>query len=194
MPRTKVKGNKEERNKKVSRKEKGKIENVNQPTNTTTNTNQEYQEEHCNPELMIHKILRQMDDIHQPIHSQSTHFEIYLFIFLIAHLVIQNYNIYRMVCYLIILYRHLLFLPFIYQNFYNYNFYLFLLTVLILSKDLLEKYLHQMRRDNPFFTSAAPQLFFTVLIMIFITVNGVYFILQLFLEHSFQSFMYLIYP
>lgn len=51
-----------------------------------------------NPESSIHNVIQHMDEIHQPIKRQSIHFEFALFVYLIAHLLVQNYNIYRVVC------------------------------------------------------------------------------------------------
>ena len=49
------------------------------------------------PDSTIQQILQHMDEIHQPSQSWSSHFEVGLFMYLITHLLIQNYNIYRVV-------------------------------------------------------------------------------------------------
>lgn len=42
-------------------------------------------------------VLKQIDSIHAPIKNQMIRFETFLFIYLIVHLLMQNYNIYQIV-------------------------------------------------------------------------------------------------
>lgn len=58
----------------------------------------EYESIGFNPESSIHHVIQHIDSIHQPIKRQSIQFEFALFVYLLGHLLIQNYNIYRIVC------------------------------------------------------------------------------------------------
>ena len=67
------------------------------------------------------------------------------------------------------------------------------LTVIILSKRFLLKYLEQIRRDNPLYTSG-PHIILNLIIIVVVTLNAVYLVTKLFVRHSFQNFMFLFYP
>eukprot|EP01095_Lingulamoeba_sp_RSL-Kostka_P009154 TRINITY_DN3138_c0_g1_i1.p1 TRINITY_DN3138_c0_g1~~TRINITY_DN3138_c0_g1_i1.p1 ORF type:complete len:583 (-),score=55.16 TRINITY_DN3138_c0_g1_i1:75-1790(-) len=120
------------------------------------------------------EILQQIDFIHNSVKYKTGHFETFFFLFLISHLFLQNYNIYR-------------------TNFYNYNFYILFLTMIILCKRFLMKYLQQVKRNNPFYLSGS-HICLNLIIITIVTVNAVYLIIQLFMNHPFQQFLFLFYP
>jgi hypothetical protein len=124
----------------------------------------------------VEEVLQRIDQLHSPVQHTHTQFELALFTYLIVHLLIQNFNIYR-------------------TNFYNYNFYLLFLTVIILLKRLLLRYWRHVKWHNPLETSmSSPQVCLNIIIILVIVFNSLYLILQLFINHPFKNFLFLIYP
>eukprot|EP00026_Physarum_polycephalum_P008299 Phypoly_transcript_08381.p1 GENE.Phypoly_transcript_08381~~Phypoly_transcript_08381.p1 ORF type:complete len:490 (+),score=66.27 Phypoly_transcript_08381:41-1510(+) len=133
------------------------------------------------PSLDHDPTMNQLDDIisniermQVPHANNSLRFEFTLLLFLLCHLCIQNYNIYRL-------------------NFYNYNFHLLILTSIILCKRLLVKYLKSVKRENPFSMSTS-QICFNLLVLASILSNSFYFVYQLFSKHLLKNFLFLFYP
>ena len=54
-------------------------------------------EDEYSPEASISLLLQQMDEVHMPIQEQESNFEGWLFLYLIIHLLLQNFNIYYFV-------------------------------------------------------------------------------------------------
>ena len=49
-------------------------------------------------ETSLDEMLQYFNTIHQQINNQTIQFELFLFIYFVTHLFIQNYNVYRIVC------------------------------------------------------------------------------------------------
>merc|ERR1712137_202105 len=125
------------------------------------------------PYSPIDCFLRRIDEHHRPIKHQSIHFEISLFLYLISHLFLQNYNIYQ-------------------ANFYNYNFSLLFLTIILLSERFRRKYMQQVKREHPIYTGT--HILLNVIIISLVVINACYFIAQLLLSHSLTNCLFLCYP
>jgi len=122
----------------------------------------------------LEDLLNHADQVHAPVQTQNTKFELMLFFYLVTHLLIQNFNIYRM-------------------NFYHYNYYLLFLTMILLLKRILMRYWQQVKWENPFELSS-PQIYLNLIIVVVIVSNSIYLMIQLFLLHPLKNFLFLFYP
>lgn len=122
----------------------------------------------------VEGILGRLEALHEPVAQESLAFELLFYLYLVAHLFLQNYNVYK-------------------ANTCNYNVSLLLLTMMTLCKRIMLKYLSS-TGGVALQVSKGAHTVLTLLLIAAVTANSVFFIVQLFLGHPLVNFLCLFYP
>jgi len=122
----------------------------------------------------LQSVLGHAEALHEPIGQDALLFEVLFYLYLVAHLLLQNFNIYK-------------------ANIYNYNVSLLLLTMMTLCKRIMVKYLSS-TRGVAVQVARGTHTAVTLALIAAVTINSVFFITQLFLAHPLVNFLFLFYP
>jgi hypothetical protein len=120
-------------------------------------------------------IAAKVQDDHDDLQWRSVQFDAVLFGYNVAHLFIQNANIYR-------------------TNLHNYNFNLIFITIIFLSKRIITLYLTPVSRASGLLPMRWEDQFLKTITVPFFFVNFFYLLVQLFIAHPFHVFVWLIVP